>query len=177
VLNNEVGFKLENVRSLCSVGQSTKKERNQGYIGEKGIGFKSVFRVTDSPHIFSNGLQFRFQVPTETEGFGYILPHWVETVPQVAAEGFTAILLPLLPGKREVIERQLSKIAPETVLFLKKLKRLRLGDTRSISCCGLPPLLRLCSNNEEALYYVQSQQCVKPPDIIEEKPKLLVRVM
>src|ERR1017187_9806626 len=47
VLNNEVGFQLENVRSLCSVGQSTKKERNHGYIGEKGIGFKSVFRVTN----------------------------------------------------------------------------------------------------------------------------------
>ncbi|TAL00752.1 MAG: hypothetical protein EPO07_09255, partial [Verrucomicrobia bacterium] len=86
VLNNEVGFKLENVRSLCSVGQSTKKERTQGYIGEKGIGFKSVFRVTDSPHIFSNALQFRFQIPTETEGFGYILPHWVETVPQAVKE-------------------------------------------------------------------------------------------
>jgi hypothetical protein len=61
VLNNEAGFQIENVRSLSSVGQSTKKNRNQGYIGEKGIGFKSVFRVTDSPHIFSNGFQFDFK--------------------------------------------------------------------------------------------------------------------
>ncbi|MDB6066910.1 MAG: hypothetical protein JWR26_3118 [Pedosphaera sp.] len=171
VLNNEVGFKVENVRSLCSVGQSTKKERNQGYIGEKGIGFKSVFRVTASPHIFSNGLQFRFQIPTETEGFGYILPHWVETVPQAVKEGFTAIFLPLQPGKREVITHQLSKIAPETVLFLKKLKRLRLGDTRSISCDGITPLVRLCSNDDESLYFVQSKSCQKPADFIEEKRK------
>ena len=42
VLNNEVGFQLSNVQSLCSVGQSTKNDRSQGYIGEKGIGFKSV---------------------------------------------------------------------------------------------------------------------------------------
>src|SRR5206468_4330770 len=99
VLNNEIGFLPKNVRSLCSVNQSTKTDRSSEYIGEKGIGFKSVFRVTDSPHIFSNGFQFRFQVPTELEGFGYILPHWVENVPPVVASGFTAILLPLQPGK------------------------------------------------------------------------------
>ena len=169
VLNNEVGFQLENVRSLCSVGKSTKKQRNQGYIGEKGIGFKSVFRVTESPHIFSNGLQFRFQTPTEIEGFGYILPHWVETVPPVVREGFTAILLPLQPGKREIIANQLSKIAPETVLFLKKLKRLDLGHSRSILRHGESPLVRLSSNDGDSMYFVYNQQCEKPADITEEK--------
>lgn len=45
VLNNEVGFAAENIRALCDVGNSTKKGSNSGYIGQKGIGFKSVFRV------------------------------------------------------------------------------------------------------------------------------------
>jgi hypothetical protein len=168
-LNNELGFQPENVRSLSSVGKSTKKERNQGYIGEKGIGFKSVFRVTESPHIFSNGLQFRFQTPTEAEGFGYILPHWVESVPPVVKEGFTAILLPLQPGKREIIANQLSKIAPETLLFLKKLKRLDLGHLRSISRHGESPLVHLSSNDGESVYFVYNQQCEKPSDFTEEK--------
>ena len=151
VLNNEVGFQLEHVRSLSSVGQSTKKDKSQGYIGEKGIGFKSVFRVTDSPHIFSNGFQFRFQIPTESQGFGYILPHWVEDVPPVVTEGFTAILLPLQPGKGDLIARQLSKIAPETILFLRKLKRLAVGDGRSISRDdGKGSLVTLRSNGEES---------------------------
>lgn len=44
VLNNECGFMPENIRALCDVGQSTKKGSG-GYIGKKGIGFKSVFRV------------------------------------------------------------------------------------------------------------------------------------
>jgi hypothetical protein len=168
VLNNEVGFQLENVRSLCSVGKSTKEDRNRGYIGEKGIGFKSVFRVTDSPHIVSNGFQFRFQIPTESEGFGYILPHWVEAVPPVAQDGFTAILLPLQPGKREVIARRLSKIAPETVLFLAKLKRLHLGDGRSISCNGKKLVTLRCSG-EDALYFVHSEQYEKPEGVTEGK--------
>lgn len=170
VLNNEVGFQLENVRSLSSVGQSTKKNRNQGYIGEKGIGFKSVFRVTDSPHIFSNGFQFRFQIPTESEGFGYILPHWVEAVPPVVKEGFTGILLPLQPGKRELIAHQLSKIAPETILFLRKLKQLAVGDSRSISRDdGNGSLVTLRSNGGESFYFVHSEPFEKPQDFTEEK--------
>lgn len=45
VLNNELGFSAENIRALCDVGNSTKKGSGGGYIGKKGIGFKSVFRV------------------------------------------------------------------------------------------------------------------------------------
>jgi hypothetical protein len=45
VLNNERGFSAANVRALCDVGRSTKGSGGLGYIGQKGIGFKSVFRV------------------------------------------------------------------------------------------------------------------------------------
>lgn len=45
VLNNEQGFSAMNIRALCDVGNSTKKGSSAGYIGQKGIGFKSVFRV------------------------------------------------------------------------------------------------------------------------------------
>lgn len=44
--------------------------------GQKGIGFKSVFKVTDRPEIHSNGFHLRFD---KTCGpMGYILPHWGE---------------------------------------------------------------------------------------------------
>ncbi|KAF3970887.1 hypothetical protein CMV_005459 [Castanea mollissima] len=44
IFNNEKGFSSKNIDSICSVGRSTKKgNRKRGYIGEKGIGFKSVF--------------------------------------------------------------------------------------------------------------------------------------
>ena len=42
--NNEVGFSPRNVESLCSIGGSTKSDAAH-YIGRKGIGFKSVFKV------------------------------------------------------------------------------------------------------------------------------------
>lgn len=46
VMNNEMGFSADNIRALCDVGNSTKKGYAAGYIGKKGIGFKSVFRVS-----------------------------------------------------------------------------------------------------------------------------------
>src|SRR5688500_4623525 len=54
VENNELGFTEPNVAALCKVGQSTKT-KHEGFIGEKGIGFKSVFTVTDKPEVHSNG--------------------------------------------------------------------------------------------------------------------------
>src|SRR5207249_4999412 len=118
-------------------------------------------------HIFSNGFQFRFQKPIEAEPLGYILPHWIEIVPSAVERGFTAILLPLLPGKGELIEAQLSKIAPETVLFLKKLRCLHLGNGRAISATGKPPFITLCSNGDELRYFVHVEPCEKPPDLSE----------
>ncbi|GFP80685.1 hypothetical protein PHJA_000211800 [Phtheirospermum japonicum] len=72
VLNNEEGFSANNVRALCDVGNSTKRGQSAGYIGKKGIGFKSVFRVTDAPEIHSNGFHIKFDI---TEGqIGFVLP-------------------------------------------------------------------------------------------------------
>ena len=42
------------------VAKSTKVSRD-GYIGEKGIGFKAVFTVTDFAHVHSNGFHFYFK--------------------------------------------------------------------------------------------------------------------
>ncbi|KAJ0964906.1 hypothetical protein J5N97_026044 [Dioscorea zingiberensis] len=72
VLNNEQGFSDRNIRALCDVGSSTKKGSDSGYIGQKGIGFKSVFRITEAPEIHSNGFHVKFDI---TEGqIGFILP-------------------------------------------------------------------------------------------------------
>ena len=47
-----------------------------GYIGQKGIGFKSVFRITHKPAIHSNGFHICFDASSDPIGF--ILPHWCE---------------------------------------------------------------------------------------------------
>ncbi|KAK6410617.1 hypothetical protein LTR95_018195, partial [Oleoguttula sp. CCFEE 5521] len=59
---NEVGFTPANVRAICRIADSTKKieSAHKGYIGEKGIGFKSVFKVADVVSIQSGAVSFQF---------------------------------------------------------------------------------------------------------------------
>ena len=176
VQNNEVGFQPEHVLRICSIGQSSKKKNaDRDYIGEKGIGFKSVFRITDSPHIFSNGYQFCFRKPDGAE-LGYILPHWIETAPPVVTNDGTVILLPLKLGKKDLISEQLSKIAPECVLFLHKLRRLRLGENRTIFRDGESLVVALRCDGGNSLYFIHREPVNKPEDIVEDKrPGILKR--
>ncbi len=59
---NEDGFSKENVRSITAIGESTKKRildsSSIEKIGEKGVGFKSVFSVASEVDIHSNGFHF-----------------------------------------------------------------------------------------------------------------------
>ena len=65
------GFTERDVRAICNLGASTKLATAS--IGRKGIGFKSVFMVSDTPHILSAGFSFKFD--TKAHGlYGYVCP-------------------------------------------------------------------------------------------------------
>lgn len=57
--SNEGGFLPENVKTICRIHASTKRVigGRKGYIGEKGIGFKSVFKVANVVSVKSGALQ------------------------------------------------------------------------------------------------------------------------
>src|SRR5260370_20527137 len=58
VVHNGAPFSEANVDAICGV-RSTKKPE-EGTLGYLGIGFKSVFKVTDCPQIHSGGFHFKF---------------------------------------------------------------------------------------------------------------------
>ena len=128
VQNNEIGFNRANVDAICALGRTTKKKKEQGYIGEKGIGFKSVFHVTKNPHIFSKGYHFCLPERDEQTGLGYIVPQWIDTPPEGLDLSKTHIILPLNKSEfgYEKIEKMLRDIEPETILFLSKLQEIRI---------------------------------------------------
>lgn len=140
IFNNEKGFSPKNIESICSVGRSTKRgNRKRGYIGEKGIGFKSVFLITAQPYVFSNGYQIRFnEGPCPRCNLGYIVPEWVEESPTISdikqiygsgpALPTTTIILPLKPDKVKPVKQQLSSVHPEVLLFLSKIKCLSVKE-------------------------------------------------
>ncbi|KAD5508904.1 hypothetical protein E3N88_16607 [Mikania micrantha] len=139
VLNNEQGFSVENIKALCDVGNSTKKEPSAGYIGKKGIGFKSVFRVTDAPEIHSNGFHIKFDI--RDGQIGFVLP---TVVPPCDVNLFsklvsmdndptneklwnTCIVLPFRSNKNESFSVEnlismFSDLHPSLLLFLHRLE-------------------------------------------------------
>lgn len=127
IRNNEIGFSADNVDAICTVGETTK-EKGHGYIGEKGIGFKSVFRVTENPHIFSNGYHFCLPESDEETGLGYIVPQWIDTAPERLNLSKTHIILPLTKKNfgYEVVEEMLQDIEPEVILFLSTLQEIQI---------------------------------------------------
>ncbi|KAM9837751.1 uncharacterized protein ACBR49_018381 isoform 2-T3 [Aulostomus maculatus] len=127
VLNNETGFQESNIRAICDVGRSTKGKHTYGYIGQKGIGFKSVFKVTDCPEIHSNGFHLFFD---KTCGpMGYILPHWTEEErplnPQLKDihqhSWTTKICLPLRAESHQT-RNLFHDVHPSLLLFLHRLR-------------------------------------------------------
>ncbi|KAF7794181.1 hypothetical protein EIP86_005312 [Pleurotus ostreatoroseus] len=129
---NETGFTEEDVWAICNIGKS-KKKNQVGYIGEKGIGFKSVFKVADIVHIASNA--YRFMLDKRDE-LGMIVPTWSEQCP--AKDGWTVFHLQLsaavsLPS----LAQRLREIQPTLLLFLRKLRRIRItidGEVAIYTC-------------------------------------------
>lgn len=65
---NERGFSKANVRAITAIGESTKKQLQSGSfeIGEKGIGFKTVFSMANRVDIHSGGFDFSLSASTPT---------------------------------------------------------------------------------------------------------------
>lgn len=126
VKNNEIGFTEQNVRALCDIGASSKVlESSKPSIGKKGIGFKSVFKLTDSPRIHSNGFHIEFRALEKP--LGYIVPHCIEP----ENESGTVILLPLkgsVLSHAPAMAQTFCDIPPYNILFLRQLKVILIAD-------------------------------------------------
>ncbi|KAK0382401.1 hypothetical protein CLIM01_00214 [Colletotrichum limetticola] len=123
---NENGFSLEQIDALCAIGESTKslsKEVHSGYIGEKGIGFKSVFNVANVVYV-SSGL-YSFKLDKTRDMLGVLLPlPAVFIKPQRESENTSMALQLLGNSELERIAVELTKIKPEILLFLRRLRRI-----------------------------------------------------
>jgi hypothetical protein len=124
VVNNEVGFSEANVKAICSVGASSKSKQKSGYIGEKGIGFKSVFTVSDAPEIHSNGFHFKFDRTVAGNLLGYVVPHWCDPAIELQSDS-TTIILPASKSY-EFDADTLADLDACLLLFLNKLRQLTL---------------------------------------------------
>lgn len=130
VTHNGTPFVEDNVDAICGV-RSTKKPE-LGTLGFLGIGFKSVFKVTDQPQVHSGEFRFRFDKSAHEDAASVpwqIMPIWEETPSEPLDSSVTTFILPF--RSRELYEQtrdELKKLDVHVFLFLKWLKRLRVVD-------------------------------------------------
>ncbi|KAK0613515.1 hypothetical protein B0T14DRAFT_526419 [Immersiella caudata] len=122
---NELGFSKANVEAICSIGQSSKpKSGAVQYVGEKGIGFKAVFKVADVVWVSSGDYSFKFD---RREPLGMIAPIW-EKPPGEKRAGWTSFYIQLASSQnvKELVAK-LKILDPRLLLFLRRLKLIEIA--------------------------------------------------
>jgi hypothetical protein len=120
---NEVGFSKENVEAICKIGRSTKANADHStrYIGEKGIGFKSVFKVADVVFVKSGYYSFKFDKHAQ---LGMIAPTWAEFPDKLLSRNTSMLLQLSADYDTEELEHELKCLDPRLLLFLRKLTQI-----------------------------------------------------
>lgn len=129
---NEDGFTEQDLGAICAVGKSTKST-SYGYIGAKGIGFKSVFIAAWKVHIQSGNFSFEFRHKRDDPGLGMVRPIWMPTNEKLERP-LTRMTLYFhdegdpdeLQRLKSIILKQLDDLQQTSLLFLKKLQRVKI---------------------------------------------------
>ena len=123
---NETGFAPSNIDAICRIGSSTKTDRSKGFIGEKGIGFKSVFKIADVVWVSSNGYCFKFD---RHKPLGMIAPIWEEfplEVKPAMSQFYLQLTKDAAPSAEEDLIKQLYSLDSTLLLFLRKLTKIEI---------------------------------------------------
>lgn len=129
IVHNARLFSEQDVRAICGIQSSKRPEK--GTLGYLGIGFKSVFKVTTCPQIYSNGFQFKFDRGhwARDSALWRVLPIWVENPPELIDGERTTFVIPFRDASsHSALRQELQNLETELYLFLRWLKRIRVHD-------------------------------------------------
>ncbi len=104
-------FTLKDVRGVCGIGETNKDLTD---IGHFGVGFKSVYAISDRPEVHSGAEDFAIDQ--------FVFPISVPTTDREADE--TEFILPLRTAEASLystVAESLVKLGSRTLLFLRKL--------------------------------------------------------
>ena len=109
-------FDMTDVKAICGIGEGTKQE-DVTQIGRFGIGFKSVYSVTDRPLIYSGSEEFAIE--------SLVLPFSAPSVHR--PPGQTVFVMPLKnPAIHSAhIATKLQSLGLDTLLFLRQIDTIR----------------------------------------------------
>ena len=111
-------FNEKDVRSICSIDDSTKKE-SLTEIGRFGVGFKSVYAFTSCPEVHSGTEDFAID--------SYVWPRAIDQLGDIPPDE-TVFILPFrsdVPSAYTEIDDGLRNIGIQTLLFLRQVEEIK----------------------------------------------------
>ena len=114
--HNGKDFHIEDINGVTGIGISKKKD-DLNFIGKFGVGFKSVFAITETPYIFSGKYKIKIK--------DLVVPVYADNNGKKIDE--TLIRLPFNHRKRspeeifELTSRRLENLNLKTMLFLRNI--------------------------------------------------------
>ena len=132
ILNDGRVFSEDDVKSICGVGLSSKTPKD--YIGYLGVGFKSVFLISESPEIYSGYYRFKFDKNAwlEQERIPWqVIPLWIENSVSFTTPYKTLFRIPIV--KSDITQKLRQETNPEYInnrmlLFLRNLKSVKIKN-------------------------------------------------
>lgn len=119
---NEVGFTRGNIRSITAIGESTKNHllrQNAAKIGEKGVGFKTIFAIASGVAIHSG--EYHFSLADKTPTIPDLLPG------SIAPVAGTQMVISIKDGSQ--LTRYKEQDILELCLCLRKLRKITINNT------------------------------------------------
>jgi len=186
--NNGDLFDKEDIRNLCDVGR-TQKKTNDENIGFWGIGFKSVFRVTDAPHVFSNKFHFKFDrehwqndgIDEDLDEIPWrVTPIWMSEPPIEPSDDWNIFYLPYIDGEyKDRVLDGVEQLEDRLLLFLEQIGEIRIIDeledetdrSRQMAVSSRTPshggrLVELSSGKK---WWVYEETFPVPPEVSNDK--------
>lgn len=170
--SNQTGFAAKDIDAICSIGSSTKKgdTDHMQSIGEKGIGFKSIFRVARKVWLSSREYSIMWDRAAK---FGALVPQWADFLGTVERDK-TSFLLELEGQEEEMqILHDLETLDPALAVFLNKLRVVNIelydhaGHVRSRTIRRKPTdaqslsSMRVIQDGDHYIQYLETRHCVR----------------
>ncbi len=179
ITHNGLPFQEQNVDAICGV-RSTKKPE-QGSLGFLGIGFKSVFKITDCPHIHSGAFHFKFDKAGHADAASVpwqIMPIWIDGADHDVNSTHTTFDLPFRsPTFFEQTREELKKLDVHVFLFLKWLRKVVVideltGEQIAIENYGEQDGIITFRKAQQEKRFVAIHRPVRVPAVVASDPSL-----
>lgn len=136
IFNNGKCFDSKDVKSICKIGRSSKTPtENMGYLG---VGFKSIFLISNCSHIYSGDYQFKFDATFwNNEKLPWqLIPIWIDEPIKSKNEMWNTEFILNFDGKNDKMmyrflqdEVTSEHLHNRIILFIKNIKKITIRDT------------------------------------------------